>query len=130
MLSDVTPVPSLAVSDLERARAFYEGVLGFAEPRTEFDGAVLYQSGESALMVYLSQFAGTNKATAVGYRLGTEAFDDEVARLRAAGVGFITFDMEGTTWDDGVAVMAGGRIVWFADPDGNIFALDCLSGVG
>ena len=30
MLSDFAAVPTLAVSDLQRAREFYEGVLGFA----------------------------------------------------------------------------------------------------
>jgi hypothetical protein len=49
------------------------------------------------------------------------AFDDEVRALRDKGISFITFDVEGIAWDDGVASMGETmRSVWFADPDGNI----------
>ncbi len=32
MLSDYNAIPTLAVADVERARAFYEGVLGLHRP--------------------------------------------------------------------------------------------------
>lgn len=127
MIADYTPVPALAVSDLERARAFYEGVLGLSPSDEEPDGGIQYTCGDGSLMVYPSQYAGTNKATAVGFRVPTEAFDEEVTRLRDAGVVFQTFEIEGMEWQDGVAVAEGGRAVWFADPDGNILAMDSLS---
>jgi catechol 2,3-dioxygenase-like lactoylglutathione lyase family enzyme len=126
MLSDLTPTPALAVADLDRARAFYEGVLGMPEPRVEYDGAISYACGAGQLMVYESQFAGTNKATAMAFELSPESFDAEVARLRGAGVSFLTFPMPaemGMTWEDDIAVAEAGRVAWFADPDGNIISL-------
>lgn len=119
MLSDFTAVPTLATADLDRAKAFYEETLGFATGESQMGQELLYKSGDSAFLVYLSQFAGTNKATSMMFMVDT-GFDDEVARLRAAGVTFDTFEMEGLTWDDGVAVMGGAKSVWFHDPDGNI----------
>ena len=48
-------------------------------------------------------------------------FDSEVDELRAKGIEFMTFEMDGMEWNDGVATMGGEmRAVWFADPDGNI----------
>jgi catechol 2,3-dioxygenase-like lactoylglutathione lyase family enzyme len=126
MIADYTPVANVSTSDLARARTFYETVLGF-RPVEELPevGVVKYSGGTGHLFLYKSAFAGTNKATAVGFNLPLEAFDDEVAALRTAGVVFDTFDAPGMTWDDGVAVATGGlgKAAWFRDPDGNILSL-------
>ncbi len=123
MLADYAPVTTLAVQDLERARGFYEGLLGFS-PKMEFAGGVLYASGSTAFMVYPSAFAGTNKATAMSYAVPLDAFAAEVQALRDKGIDFLTFELEGSTWDAGVASTGGDdRSVWFEDPDGNILNL-------
>jgi len=129
MLRDYDAFPTLPVSDLERARAFYEGVLGF-QPLEDFPGGVRYASGACQILVYPSAFAGTNRGTAVGFEVPAEAFDGEVAALRAAGITFQTFEMDQITWDDGVATWddenapgVQARSVWFEDPDGNILNL-------
>lgn len=118
MLSDFDVMPVLAVTDLDRARDFYEKTLGL-EPRESVEG-VVYRAGGVEILVYPSSYAGTNKATAAAFMVPEAAFDTEVADLRRRGVTFQTFDMEGLTWNDGVADMDGMRAVWFADPDGNI----------
>lgn len=124
MLPDHAAIAVVAVTDLDRARAFYEGTLGFTPGREVPDG-VLYRAGGVDVLVYRSSFAGTNKATALSFQVPPDAFDAEVADLRARGVTFQTFEMEGITWEDGVAQMEGmGRGVWFADPDGNILNVD------
>ncbi len=125
MLADNTPIAVAPTTDMGRARAFYEGVLGFAGGEEEPDGGVRYRSGSSFVMVYPSEFAGTNKATAMSFDLAAEDFDDEATRLRAAGVTFDTFDMDypGATWQDGVLSMGEARAAWFRDPDGNIIAM-------
>lgn len=120
MLSDHTPTPTLAVKDLAAARSFYEDVLGLGVAE-ENEGGVLYSAGSGSVFVYPSSFAGTNQATAATWMLPADAFDGELATLRAKGVQFQTFEMEDLTWDDGVASMPdGSRSAWFADPDGNI----------
>jgi catechol 2,3-dioxygenase-like lactoylglutathione lyase family enzyme len=124
MLSDFPPVPTIAVSDLERARTFYEGTLGFGSEGDAPDG-VMYRAGSGRFMVYPSSYAGTNKATAMSFTVPADRFDAEVAALREKGIEFQTFDMEGLEWSDGVATMGGSmRSVWFADPDGNILNVE------
>lgn len=129
MLGDHTPIPTLGVKDLARAREFYEGTLGFS-PESDMDEGVTYRSGSGRFFVYISAFAGTNKATAMTFEMPAEDFDAEVAALRKADVSFQTFEAEGMEWDDGVASMRDGsmRTVWFEDPDGNI--LNIGTGLG
>jgi catechol 2,3-dioxygenase-like lactoylglutathione lyase family enzyme len=119
MLSDHTPMITLATADTERSRAFYEGVLGM-QPEDEFGGGIAYRAGSSRLFVYPSAFAGTNKATAAAFELAGEDFDAEVQALREAGVAFDTFEVDGMHWEDGISEMDGMRNVWFRDPDGNV----------
>ncbi|WP_127128683.1 VOC family protein [Georgenia sp. SYP-B2076] len=123
MLSTYTPVPTLAVKDLASAREFYEGVLGFTAGDDVPDG-VLYTAGASQFLVYPSSYAGTNKATAVSFQVPADAFDTEIAALREKGLEFQTFDLDGASWSDGVMSMGDERVVWFADPDGNIIAVE------
>ena len=122
MLADHSPVPTLAVSDLDRARAFYEGTLGFT-PQGDVPDGVLYRAGGGSFLVYPSAYAGTNKATAMSFDVPDDAFDAEVSALREKGIDFDTFDMEGIEWSDGVAQFGSMRAVWFTDPDGNILNL-------
>jgi catechol 2,3-dioxygenase-like lactoylglutathione lyase family enzyme len=64
MLSDATVQPMLPVKNLEAARKFYEGPLGLKKVGEEPNAAVTYKSGGSTVVVYKSEFAGTNKGTA------------------------------------------------------------------
>jgi catechol 2,3-dioxygenase-like lactoylglutathione lyase family enzyme len=123
MLSQHVPIPTLAVADLERARSFYEGTLGFVPAREVPDG-VMYGAGASSFFVYPSAYAGTNKATAMSFQVPQDAFDAEVGALRDAGLDFQTFELEGMEWQDGVAVAGSMRAVWFSDPDGNILNVE------
>lgn len=122
MLTTFTPVPTIAVKDLDRARAFYAGTLGFSAA-AESAGGVVYPAGSGSFFVYPSGYAGTNKATAMSFEVPLDAFDAEVGALRAKGLTFQTFEAEGMVWDDGVATMGEMRALWFADPDGNIISV-------
>ena len=121
MFSELTPAATLAVKDMSKARSFYEETLGLTP--TEGVGGTFYQCGGGGLFVYESAYAGTNKATAASFNAPAESFDDEVATLRGKGVSFMTFDMDGLEWNDGVASMGDVKSVWFTDPDGNILNL-------
>ena len=123
MLSDHPAVPVLAVTDLDRARQFYEGTLGLTSGGDVAEG-VMYRAGGVNLLVYPSSYAGTNKATAVSFTVPLAAFDDEIAELRSRGVTFETYDIPGVTWNDGVAEGQGMKAAWFVDPDGNILNVE------
>ena len=63
MLGDNDAHATIAVKNLTAARKFYEGTLGLKVVHTEGKEAVSYKSGNSQVLVYHSQYAGTNKAT-------------------------------------------------------------------
>ena len=119
MLSNYSPVPTLPVSDLDKAREYYEQTLGLSVQQ-DTPGGVTYTCGGGQLFVYPSEYAGTNKGTAVSYDVPLADFDSEVNWLRGQGVEFTTFEMDGIEWNDGVATMGEIKAVWFTDPDGNI----------
>jgi catechol 2,3-dioxygenase-like lactoylglutathione lyase family enzyme len=123
MLSDAKVQPMLPVKDLEAARKFYEGPLGL-EKVGEADGqAVTYKSGGSTVVVYKSEFAGTNKGTAALWEV--KDVEATVKDLKAKGVPFEHYDdMPGLT-RQGDVHSAGGdfKVAWFKDPDGNILSV-------
>jgi catechol 2,3-dioxygenase-like lactoylglutathione lyase family enzyme len=127
MFADITPHVVVATKDLAAARAFYEDVLGL-RVKQEFDeGMVLFLSGSAHVLVYLSDFAGTNQATAFGWE--TEDVAAVVSSLKDKGLEPMTFEAPDLQWDGGVATMPdGSKSAWFSDPDGNIFAVSSIIG--
>ena len=121
MLSKYDAIPTVAVKNLAAAKKFYEGTLGLKQIDAEGDEVAVYQNGDTRLNVYRSQFAGTNKATAV-----TWAVDDverEVSELKSKGVAFEHYDMPGVQWEGDVMVGGPMKAAWFKDPDGNILCV-------
>lgn len=113
----------VAVKDLERAKAFYGETLGLnLSPDSEGEVAI-FQTGDTALVVYVSEFAGTNQANAVVWGVGEE-IEKIAADLASKGVVFEQYDMPDTTYENGVHRMGDFRMVWFKDPDGNILHLN------
>ena len=112
-----------AVSDVERARRFYEEKLGLEPVDSGADGTeVLYGCGDgTGLLVYPSpDHAGKGSATIAAWEV--DDFDCEVDELIGRGVSFeiyAGFDQD----ENGVMKMDDARVIWFTDPDGNTFAI-------
>jgi catechol-2,3-dioxygenase len=122
MLGDKDASATLAVSDLAAARNFYESTLGLT-PMQEVPGAILYKSGNSVVLVYPSEYAGTNRATAASWAVGAD-FDAIVEELQTKGATFEHYDdLPDTTRDGDVHVAGEFKAVWIKDPDGNILNL-------
>jgi catechol 2,3-dioxygenase-like lactoylglutathione lyase family enzyme len=122
MLGNKDAAAVLAVSDLERARSFYENTLGL-EAVQEPPGAILFRSGDSYVLVYPSEYAGTNKATAATWAVGDD-FDAIVLSLGKSGVTFEHYDdLPETSREGDVHHIGDLKSVWFKDPDGNILNL-------
>jgi catechol 2,3-dioxygenase-like lactoylglutathione lyase family enzyme len=121
MLGKHEAVATIAVKDLPAASRFYEQKLGLERGETQGDEAVSYRAGKSALLVYRSKFAGTNKATAATWVV--DDVDRAVSDLKAKGISFEHYDMPGMTLKGDVHVAEGHRIAWFKDPDGNILSI-------
>jgi catechol 2,3-dioxygenase-like lactoylglutathione lyase family enzyme len=121
MLGDNEVMATIAVKNLSAGRKFYEGKLGFKVVHTEGDQAVTFKSGKSQLLVYQSQFAGTNKATAATWM--AKDVEGLVKELKAKGIAFEHYDFPGMTRKGDVHVAGPRKNAWFKDPDGNILAL-------
>jgi len=121
MLGDKDVIATVAVKDLAAARKFYEGTLGLKVADAAGSEAITFASGRSKLMVYRSQYAGTNKATALNWIV--DDIDKTVAALRDKEVAFEHYDFPGSTRTGDVHVMGPMKSAWFKDPDGNIIAL-------
>ncbi len=120
MLANRSVMATIAVKDLDIARSFYSDTLGLQLLDSSDEMGVLnYQSGGAVAVVYLSQFAGTNRATAATWAVGHE-FDSIMDALRNKGVVFERYDMPGMTFDNGAHVAGDFKGAWFRDPDGNI----------
>ncbi len=119
MLSNTNAAANIAVRDVKTARAFYQDILGLEEVSHMDDDVVVLKSGETVLVIYRSEFAGTNKATAVTWAVGAE-IDSIVRDLRSKGVPFEHYNMPGTTLEGDIHVGHGMKVAWFKDPDGNI----------
>jgi catechol 2,3-dioxygenase-like lactoylglutathione lyase family enzyme len=117
-------VASLAVSDIDEARAFYEGKLGLIVGTDSGDN-VAYRCGEgTSIHVYLSpDSAGKSTATLVGWYV--DDAERVVDELVTTGVSFEHYD-EGpiVTDDKGIATFEGGaKVAYFKDPDGNTLSV-------
>jgi catechol 2,3-dioxygenase-like lactoylglutathione lyase family enzyme len=112
----------LPASDLERAKSWYADHLDL-KPTYEDPSGVQYQTGEGTeFWVYPSQFAGTNKATAMGFI--AKDLSAEMTDLKSRGITFEEYDIPGVKTVEGVAEFDNGeRAAWFKDSEGNIISL-------
>jgi catechol 2,3-dioxygenase-like lactoylglutathione lyase family enzyme len=121
MLSDFAIHPSLAASDIDRARTWYADKLGLT-PSRDYGNLLVYLIGDSLFTVYRTPSAGTAKNS-----VAMEKVPDlraEVARLKARGVVFEEYDTPGLYTEDGIADFdGGGRLAWFKDSEENIIVL-------
>ena len=81
-----------------------------------------YRSGSAGVLVYESEFAGTNQATAATWTVPS-GLDRLVSDLRAKGVVFEHYELPGVTRKGDVHLTGRTKAAWFKDPDGNILAL-------
>jgi catechol 2,3-dioxygenase-like lactoylglutathione lyase family enzyme len=117
--SDATPM--IAVMDLDRARKFYEDTLGLKEV-DDFGEGFMLKTGDTKFSVYKSEFAGTNKATALNFDV--DDIESEVGALKEKGIAFEHYELEGLTPKGDIFEGEGGsKTAWFKDPDGNILSL-------
>jgi catechol 2,3-dioxygenase-like lactoylglutathione lyase family enzyme len=119
LLKDRPSSAIVAVRDLDRAREFYTQTLGLESEGGSGRSVLTLRTGDTRLVVYESDQAGTNKANAVVWS-GGEDFDAIIAQLREQGVGFEEYPALGMAIEDGVHRAGEFKGAWFKDPDGNI----------
>jgi len=126
-LSDSKVTATACVSDLERAKQFYEGKLGLSPSGGSQDAeVVVYTCGEgSELIVYVSEHAG--KATATVATWDVDDLEQVVDELSSKGVEFEQYDEPLKTDEKGILSSEEGSVAWFKDPDGNTIAVGQFS---
>ncbi|MBE7163598.1 MAG: hypothetical protein INR72_20355 [Williamsia herbipolensis] len=116
----------IAVTDLDAAREFYEGLLGLTGAPTP-GGHVLQADGGT--VVYL--LPGIPTAGSADWPVASFRVDDlrpVVRELRARGVAFLgPDDLPFTLDDDGISDTDEMQVAWIRDPDGSILTVFTLT---
>jgi catechol 2,3-dioxygenase-like lactoylglutathione lyase family enzyme len=121
MLKHSNAMATIAVKDIEAAREFYEDRLGL-EPAASEPGMLILRSGDSTVLVYQSDNAGTNKATSATWTV-TGDLEELVRTLGSRGVPFLHYDMPQVTRRGDIHISGDRKVAWCHDPDGNILCL-------
>jgi catechol 2,3-dioxygenase-like lactoylglutathione lyase family enzyme len=113
---------SIPVTDQDRARDFYVGVLGFELVREMPMGpgrrwVQLRPPGAETSVTLVTWFESMPAGSLTGVVLETDDLEGDLARLRDRGA----------VTDDQIADQPWGRSVGFADPDGNRLILQATT---
>jgi catechol 2,3-dioxygenase-like lactoylglutathione lyase family enzyme len=122
MLADAIAHATVSVTDLKRARSFYEGRLGFTPKGDIIEEHVFYQAGEGSVFTVYER-PDPPKAENTAMAFGVKDVAATVKWLQGQGVVFEEYDFPGLKTVDGVADVGGTKAAWFKDPDGNILAV-------
>ena len=126
-LSECRVEALLAVSNLDRAKRFYEDRLGLV-PGEQDEQGVHYPCGQgTGINVYLSEEnAGKSSATLAGWFV--DDLDQTMEALASRGVVFEQYDQPGLRANERRVFDAGRfRAAWTKDPDGNTIAFTEVS---
>jgi catechol 2,3-dioxygenase-like lactoylglutathione lyase family enzyme len=122
VLTDSAAFSGFSVDDLDRARDFYEGVLGLGTSEEAMDGIMQLHTGGGRNVLVYAKGADHTPATYTVLNFPVPDVDRAVAELTGRGVQFLHYDSPAT---DATGVMrAGGPLIaWFTDPAGNVLSV-------
>jgi catechol 2,3-dioxygenase-like lactoylglutathione lyase family enzyme len=120
MLRATKIVAFVSITDGERARAFYEGLLGLKFVKD--DGfAMVFDANGIMLRAAKMKEVKPAKFTVLGWQV--TGIEDVVTGLRKKGVQFEVF---GFFKQDELGIWTaptGDKVAWFKDPDGNVLSV-------
>ena len=119
MLGESKAFSGFAVDDLEKAKAFYEDVLGL-KTSAEHGLMTLHLAGDRPTLVYPKP--DHEPATYTILNFPVEDIDAAVEALMERGVAFEIYEESGQD-EKGVMRQYGPPIAWFRDPAGNILSI-------
>lgn len=122
MLTNAPVTTMLPVTDMQRARDFYENKLGL-QPRGERpNGEVIYSGGGGALLaLYPRREPSKAEHTAVSFAVAN--IEREVKALANKGVVFEDYDTPGLKTVNHVCVLGAEKAAWFKDSEGNYLCI-------
>ena len=116
--------PAVPVSDMAKAKEFYEGKLGLSGGREVADGGITYPCGAGReIHIYPSPAnAGKSGGTIAAWEV--DDLEKTVDELTANGVSFEQVHSDRIkTNEKGIAALGDDRVAWFKDPDGNVHGI-------
>ena len=120
MLNDLPVIAFVATKSPDRAREFYESVLGLKLIADE-PWAIVFDAKGTMVRIQKVKDLKPQPFTALGFRVPDIA--EAVRGLAGRGVEFVRYDFLPQDalgiWD----APGGGRVAWFRDPDGNLLSL-------
>jgi catechol 2,3-dioxygenase-like lactoylglutathione lyase family enzyme len=121
MLGSINIVAFVPITDVERAKAFYVGVLGLRFVKDDGFAMVLDANGIMVRASKVPQPFTPAQFTILGWQV--TSIENLVKDLQAKGVHFERF---GFFEQDALGIWTaptGDKIAWFKDPDGNILSV-------
>jgi len=116
-LDDALLVTTVAVTDLERARAFFADQVGL-RVLDEQPFAIRFGAGHGSQVSFKRPDLAREHTVA---HFEVEDIEAAVRELRERGVPFNEYETPKTV--DFIAQIGPARGAWFSDPDGNVFGL-------
>lgn len=127
MLKNYPVSPTIPVTDINRAKDFYQNTLGLTPVNINMPDGLLFTAGQGTTVYLYTRSPSTADHTLAGFQV--DDINKVVDGLIAKGVRFERYDFPNgiKTNDKGIAVMGEIKSAWFKDPDGNILALNQTS---
>jgi catechol 2,3-dioxygenase-like lactoylglutathione lyase family enzyme len=120
MLGSTNIVAFVPIKDSDKARAFYEGVLGLRFVKDDGFALVFDANGTMVRAAKMKEFSPA-QFTVLGWQVS--GIEDVVRALAKKGVHFEIF---GFFKQDELGIWTaptGDKVAWFKDPDGNILSV-------
>jgi len=111
----------LPVKDMERARRFYDTVLGLQPVGGKPDGKFVYRLGGTEIALFPKPEGTKAQHTALSFRVANIV--DAIALLKSRGLTFADYDYPGLKTIGHVCVLGSEKAAWFEDTEGNILCL-------
>jgi catechol 2,3-dioxygenase-like lactoylglutathione lyase family enzyme len=122
VLTDSAAFSGFSVDDLDRARDFYQEVLGLRTTPGAMDGLMTLHTGGGRDVFVYAKGPDHTPATYTVLNFPVPDVDAAVAELTGKGVEFLRYD-DPPTDDTGVMRAGGPLIAWFTDPAGNVLSV-------
>lgn len=121
MLNNRRAYATIPVTDMDRAKRWYDEKLGL-KPTRENEAGNLYETGGgTGFFLYPTSNAGKAPNTLMSFEANDIVAD--VRALKQRGVVFEEYDMPGLKTVDSIATVGSLRGAWFKDSEGNILAI-------
>ncbi|WP_158799229.1 VOC family protein [Pedobacter sp. L105] len=123
MLQNSSAFSSFSVDDLQKAKDFYQNILGLKVTDNPMGLIELHISGSTPVMIYPKP--NHVPATFTVLNFPVDDIDAAAKELTEKGVHFQIYDKENLKTDEnGISRGNGGpNIAWFTDPAGNMLSI-------